>query len=91
MFKYKPNICQKLLQCLWSPCLPRSEYRVCDEKVAIERAPEPDDINWRNCKISEMGAICRKTIYTIISIAVLIAGGAVQYGFAVAKREVPAS
>lgn len=52
MFKYKPNLGQKFLQCLWSPCLPRSDYQIKDEKIAIERAPEPDDINWRNCKIS---------------------------------------
>lgn len=89
MFKYRPNICQKLIQCIWTPCIPRSDYRVKGECVAIERAPEPDDIVWENCKISECGAITRKTIYAFISILMLLIGGGVQYGLAVAQLSAP--
>lgn len=35
-----------------------------------------------------MGAICRKTIYSLICIIVLLAGGAAQYGIAVLKTQI---
>ena len=85
MFHYRPNIFQKLLQCIWTPCIPRSDYTVKGEKVAIERAPEPDDIVWANSGISMCGAITRKTLYGLLSIFVLLCGGAAQYGLAVAE------
>ena len=55
--------------------------------MAIERAPEPDDIIWENAGISMGGAIARKSLYSFLSILMLFAGGAVQYGLAVASTK----
>ena len=45
-FLYKPNLGQKMLQCFCEPCVPLSDSRIGGQKIAIERAPEPDDIVW---------------------------------------------
>ena len=39
-------MCQKTLQCFCEPCVPLSDNMIGDQKIAIERAPEPDDIVW---------------------------------------------
>ena len=72
---------------MFTPCIPKSDYRVKGEEVAIERAPEPDDIIWENAGISIGGAICRKTLYSFLSIIMLLLGGGVQYGLAVASTK----
>jgi hypothetical protein len=35
------------------------------------------------------GAICRKTIYSILSILLLLVGGGIQYGLALAQNKGP--
>ena len=75
------------MQCIWTPCIPLSDFRVRGENIAVERAPEPDDIVWENTKISLKGAICRKTLYSFFSILLLLVGGGIQYGLAVAQTK----
>lgn len=76
------------MQCLWTPCIPLSNFRIKGENISVERAPEPDDIIWENTKISLKGAICRKTLYSLFSIVLLLAGGGIQFGLAVAQTKV---
>lgn len=59
------------------------------ERIAVERAPEPDDIVWENSKISMQGAILRKSLYSLLSILLLAAGGACLYGLAIATVKAP--
>ena len=82
-FIYKPYLYQNILSCICDPCVPISDFHVKGEYVSVDRAPEPDDINWENANISVSGAICRKTYYTFLSVCLLVGGGAAQYGLAV--------
>lgn len=58
------------------------------QRIAVERAPEPDDIIWENSKISIGGAIIRKLIYNSLAILLLSFGYGVQYGLAIAKTKI---
>lgn len=55
--------------------------------MAIERAPEPDDIIWQNSNVSVCGAVCRKIWYNFVSFGLLGIGGAAQYGLAVLETK----
>jgi hypothetical protein len=48
--------------------------------VSIQRAPEPDDINWANCGISLVGTICRRLIGLFVTLVFLGVGAGVQIG-----------
>ena len=77
---------QKILQCFCEPCVPLSDNTIGDQKIAIERAPEPDDIVWENAKVSVSTAICRKVIFNLLCLCLLLIGGGAQYGLAVAQN-----
>lgn len=79
---YKANILQKMLKCVCSPCLPLSDFRVNGYNVAIERAPEPDDIIWENACVTVSQSIRRRSVINFCCLLLLIAGGAGQYGLA---------
>lgn len=60
--------------------IPKSDYTVKDTFVSIQRAPEPDDINWENCGISLCGAICRRLTGLLVTLLFLGLGAALQIG-----------
>ena len=58
------------------------------QNIAIERAPEPDDIVWENSKITMEGAIARKLVYNSLAILLLCVSGGAQFGISFAKKYV---
>lgn len=58
------------------------------KRIAVERAPEPDDIIWENSNISVKGALIRKVIYNSLAIVLLGLGFGVQFGLALAKAKI---
>ena len=66
--------------------MPLSDNRIDDIKIAVERAPEPDDIVWENSNLSVSAAILRKVIFNLFCFGLLAAGGAAQYGLARAQN-----
>ena len=49
------------------------------ERVGVDRAPEPDEISWENSGLSTGGSICRKLVFGVVSIVILLIGGGTQY------------
>jgi hypothetical protein len=45
----------------------------------VERAPEPDDILWKNADKKRSSIIRNKIISYVISIGILVLGGFIQY------------
>jgi len=60
--------------------IPASNFTVKGQFVSIERAPEPDDINWANCGISLGGTICRRLLGLLFTLLFLALGAGVQIG-----------
>ncbi len=56
--------------------------------MSIERAPEPDDVVWKNSKISISGGIVRKSIFNVLGFIVLGSGGVAQYGLILLQNSV---
>lgn len=85
-FIYEPYLYQRFCYCLCDPCVPLSDFEVNGHPVAVERAPEPDDIKWENASVTFCGGIWRKIFYSFLTILLLLAGGAAQYGLAVLQN-----
>lgn len=80
LFITEPKFYQKIVQFFWSAFIPATEYTVRGKFVSIQRAPEPDDINWANCGISAGGTIFRRLMGLLFTLLFLAIGAGVQIG-----------
>ena len=73
--------------CLCNLCLKYTDFRVKDEMVVCGRAPEPDDILWKNADKPRCEIIRNRILSYFVSICLLLLGGLIQYGIQIAKRD----
>ena len=71
--------------CNCNLCPSLSDYTILESPVIVQRAPEPDDILWKNADKPRKEIIRNKIISYIISIALLVLSGYIQYQLEVQK------
>jgi Ca2+/Na+ antiporter len=59
--------------------------------VAIERAPEPDDILWENSQLSMKDSIITKTKYNLITVLIVCVSGVLLFLIAFATKKMSQS
>jgi len=69
-------------------CLDYSEFKVKDQPVVVERAPEPDDILWNNADTPRNSIVRNKIISYVLSFGLLVLSGYIQYLLEVQKNSI---
>ena len=83
-----PQTCYTAIRnILCNLCLKYTHFRVKDKMVVCERAPEPDDILWKNADKPRGEIIRNKIITYIVSAGFLVLGGYIQYILQLKKRD----
>jgi hypothetical protein len=60
-------------------CSKKSSFQIKNKDILISRAPEPDDILWKNADIPKARRFRNVAISFLLGIAILFSGGVIQY------------
>lgn len=75
----RSNILDIVLNYFFPFVKPRTQFKIKDRYVSIQRAPEPRDLLWANLGFSEMNRLKRKFIFGFLTLVLLVGSAFTLY------------